>query len=138
MADQLEMRPVHFHLGPEVDLVWNRRLPELACAANALSLLMPHVEPYVVRSTRAALPLLDPPLRHLASGYIRQEAAHHHQHRRFNDLVAARYRGVGALEVAMAACYRWLGRRGGLHFGVAFAAGFETVAFAASRWVDHR
>jgi uncharacterized protein len=126
-------------LGEEVvDPVWNRRLPELSCAANAVSLLMPHVEPYVVRSTRAALPLLEPDLRRAAEGYLRQEAAHHRQHRRFNDALAGRYRGVPALDRAMARTYRWLERRGGIRFGVAFAAGFETVAFATARWVDRR
>lgn len=125
-------------IGTDVDPVWNRRLPELACAANGLSLLMPYVEPYIVRTTRRALPLLDPELRRSAESYLRQEASHHRLHRRFNDVIARRYRGVRTLERAMAATYGWLERRGGLGFGLAFAAGSETIAFALARWVDHR
>ena len=122
----------------DLDPMWNRRLPEFTCAANALSLLMPHVEPYVVRSTRAAVPLLEPELRAETERYLRQEASHHREHRRFNDVVAARYPGVASLECAMAATYRWLGRRGNLGFGVAYAAGFETIAFASARWIGPR
>ena len=136
--EQVQRWPTSPRIEPDVDPVWNRRLPELACAANALSLLMPYVEPYIVRTTRRTLPVLDTELRRSAESYLRQEAAHHRLHRRFNDVIAQRYRGVRTLERVMAATYRWLERRGGLGFGLAFAAGSETIAFAVARWVDHR
>ena len=136
MSTPLPVRPARFEYPPDLDPVWNRRLPELSCAANALSLLMPHVEPYVVRSTRRTLDRLDGPLRAQASAYLAQEAAHHVQHRRFNDLLGRRYRAVAPLERAMAAVFRRLDRRD-VSFAAAYAAGFETIAFASARWVDH-
>lgn len=136
MTDHLPLRRVRFEYPADLDPMWNRRLPELACAANALSLLMPHVEPYVVRSARAALPHLTGDLRDEAEAYCRQEASHHAQHRRFNAVIAARYRGVGHLDRVMGRAYAWLEGRAGSRFDVAFAAGAETVAFASARWVD--
>jgi predicted metal-dependent hydrolase len=138
MPDQPAARSARFSFPADLEPMWHRRLPELACAANALSLLMPHVEPYVVRVTRAAVPLLEPSLRTQTEHYLRQESSHHREHRRFNRIVADRYRGVETLERMMGACYRWLERRGSLGFGLAYASGFETIAFASARWVDHR
>lgn len=112
------------------------RVPEVACAATAVSLLMPHVEPYVVRSVRSALPSVeDPLLLDRARAYLRQEASHHAQHRRFNDAVCRRSPGLGRLDGWMGATYRRLGRRSPA-FGLAYAAGFEAVAFTAARWAD--
>ena len=138
----LTIRDMGFAYPDEFDPRWNPRVPEFAMVANAVSLLMPHAEPYVVKSSRAALVQIgDDPLDHtnLASrtrAYIHQEAQHHAEHRKFNDVVARRYR-TKLLERMMAATFRFLkGRSSG--FGIAFAAGFETVAFVVARWVDAR
>jgi predicted metal-dependent hydrolase len=99
-------------------------------------MLMPHVEPYFVRSIRARLPELGEPLRSRTAAYVAQEAQHHAQHRRFNALLAARCRGLARLERLMAATFARLGRQPGRPFDVAFAAGSETLAFGIARWVD--
>jgi predicted metal-dependent hydrolase len=113
-------------------------MPEVACAATAVSLLMPHVEPYVVRSVRRGLgDVADPRLRQRTSAYLRQEAAHHAQHRRFNDAVCRGSGALSRLDGWMARTYRFLERRGPA-FGLAYAAGFEAVAFTAARWADRR
>lgn len=118
--------------------MWNRRLPEFACAANSVSLLMPYVEPYVVRSVRTVLSELDGELRVDAAAYVRQEAQHHAQHRRFNDLLVVRYPSLHRVERWMDRTYGWLERTRTAKFNTAFAAGFEAIAFAAARWVDAR
>jgi predicted metal-dependent hydrolase len=111
-------------------------MPEVACAATAVSLLMPHVEPYVVRSVREALSgVEDPALRERTRAYLRQEAAHHAQHRRFNDAVCDGSGSLRVLDRWMARAFRFLDRRGPA-FGLAYAAGFESVAFTAARWAD--
>ena len=104
--------------------------------ANAVSLAMPFVEPYVIASTRAALPALDPGTRADAMLYIAQEARHQAQHRQFNALLRHRYRGTATVERWMAASYGGLHRRGTLAFNSAFAAGFETIAYSAARWIE--
>ncbi|MGN6693136.1 MAG: metal-dependent hydrolase [Aquihabitans sp.] len=140
MSDPLSVRRVRFEWPDELEPVWTPRTPELAIAANAVSLLMPHVEPYVVASTRAALAtglVTDRDLAAQAKAYATQEAQHHAQHRRFNDLLVARYDGLGRVDRAMAWTFAKLRKRS-TRFGLAFAAGFETIAFVSARWVDKR
>ena len=134
------VRRVRFEWPADLDPVWTRREPDLAIAANAVSLLMPHMEPYVVASVRSQLPTLrevDPDLAERATAYATQEAQHHGQHRRFNDLLGARYPGLARVERLMAWIFGKLRTRSPL-FGLAFAAGFECIAFTAARWVDKR
>ncbi|MCU1351176.1 MAG: hypothetical protein JWM05_385 [Acidimicrobiales bacterium] len=135
-AASLQTRAMRFDYPADMDPAWNPRLPEFACAANSVSLLMPYVEPYVVRSVRAALPQLDADLAAEARGYLDQERSHHVQHRRLNRILGARYPSVQRLETLMRRTFGWLGRRGSPEFGLAFAAGFETIAYTSARWTD--
>jgi predicted metal-dependent hydrolase len=131
---------VRFEWPDDLEPVWTPRTPELAIAANSVSLLMPHLEPYVVASARAALGqglVTDADLAAQAKAYATQEAQHHAQHRRFNDLLAGRYPGLGRVDRVMAWTFAKLRKRS-TRFGLAFAAGFETIAFVSARWVDKR
>jgi uncharacterized protein len=128
-------RRVGFEYPATLPVVWTPRFPELSAAANGVSLLMPHVEPYVVRSVRAQLDGLAPQPRAEAEAFIGQELRHHAQHRRFNDLLIAQVPGLARLDGWMRRTYRWLSRRSP-RFGLAFAAGSETVAFAIARWTE--
>jgi uncharacterized protein len=116
---------------------WTPAAPELTAVANAVSLAMPYVEPFVVTSVRSVLGDLEPELAARARAYAAQESAHHTVHRRFNDELRASGRGVAPIERALSAFYRRLGRCS-TAFRVAYAAAFESVAFAAARWVDPR
>jgi predicted metal-dependent hydrolase len=134
----LPHRRVRFAFPADLDPVWTPKLPELAIAANAVSLLMPHAEPYAVASVRSALAdgmVTDPDLAAAASGYAQQEAQHHGQHRRFNELLGRRYAGLARVERLLHWTFAKLRGRG-TRFGLAFAAGFETIAFVSARWVD--
>ena len=135
-APPLPVRKPRFEYPDDLALAWNGRMPELACAANSISLLMPYVEPYFVRSVRATLDDLDEPLRERTEDYLRQELQHHVQHRRFNELLAAQCPGLRRLEGWMRGVYGWLGRHRSRRFNVAFAAGSETIAFGIARWID--
>lgn len=129
---------MRFEWPDDLDPVWTPKVPELAIAANAVSMLMPHAEPYVVASTRAAIAtgmIADPDLAAQAQAYLSQEAQHHAQHQRFNDLLIARYGRLGRVDRGFARVFARLRRRS-TRFGLAFAAGFETIAFVAARWVD--
>jgi predicted metal-dependent hydrolase len=136
VTTDLPWRRIAFEFPGDLDPCWNRRLPEFAAAANAVSLLMPHAEPYFVRSVRAVIPRLDGPARAQAEAYVRQEVAHHAQHRRFNDLVVARHPGLARLERAIGRAYGGLGRRRDERYNLAFAAGSETIAYSLARWTE--
>jgi predicted metal-dependent hydrolase len=128
---------VAFEFPDDLSAVWSTRFPEFACAADGVSLLMPYVEPQVVRAVRGAVPLLgDDDLVERVEGYLFQERRHHRQHRRFNDLLTVQVPALRRIEGWMDRTYRWLGEHRSLRFNVAFAAGFETVAFATARWTE--
>jgi predicted metal-dependent hydrolase len=130
----LRLRRMRFSYPESMDVVWHPTIPEFACAANGVSMLMPYVEPYVVRSVRNVAPLLEGQLRSTTSAYLHQEGQHHAQHRRFNDLVVGRFPRLALCERLMSSVFRRLTDLPNQRFGVAFAAGFETVAYAAARW----
>lgn len=134
--EPLPARTVAFEFPSDFALAWHPAQPELAFAANSISLLMPYVEPYFVRSIRSTLDDLDEPLRSRTADYLKQELGHHVQHRRFNDRLAAQCPAIRRLEGGMRRVYRWLGRTRSSAFNVAFAAGSETIAFSIARWVD--
>jgi predicted metal-dependent hydrolase len=132
---------LRFEFPDDLALGWNPVYPELACAANSISLLMPYVEPYFVRSIRSTLPDLaatDGALEARTADYLRQELQHHVQHRRFNRLLAPQCGPIARLEAAMARTFAWLGRTRSPRFNVAFAAASESLAFGIARWVDRR
>jgi uncharacterized protein len=116
--------------------VWNPRLLELSHAANAVSLMMPHVEPYFVRTVRAALPQLDDDLRPAAERFAQEEAAHHAAHRHFDLVLRAAYPRTRHLDRLVGRTCGWLSRTRSLRFNLAFAAASETMAFALARWAD--
>lgn len=132
--------PVFAYPG-DLPVVWTPRCPEVAIGANALSMLMPHVEPWVVDVVRTAADELDPAdaelVRH-ARAYAAQEVAHHTRHRGFNEILVARRPALTRVDAGMARCFGFLRRHSGTRTGVAFAAGFETIAYAGARWTDRR
>lgn len=132
----LPARAVAFEYPDDVALAWNRRYPEMACAANAISLLMPYIEPYFARSIRAVADQLDEPLRARTDDYLRQELSHQRQHRRFNDLLVARHPGLARLERAARWAFLRLTRKRSARFNVAMVAAGESAAFGIARWID--
>jgi predicted metal-dependent hydrolase len=133
---RLPSRRVRFEFPDDLNPAWNPRVPEFAFAANGISLLMPYAEPYFVKTVESALPDIDAELAPRVEDFLRQERQHHGQHRRFNDLIGARYGGITRLEGWIGRTYGWLSRTRSLRFNLAFAAGSETIAFAIARWSD--
>ncbi len=58
----------------------------------------------------------------------------------FNEpqILLAQHPALRHVERWLASSYRFLHRRAGARFAVAYAAGFEATAFAAARWMDRR
>ena len=142
VGSPLPLRRVRFAWPDDTEPIWTPKVPEMAVAANAVSLQMPYLEPFVVRSVRRGLDDLaarpeSPDDEFLERGrvYVAQEAQHHAQHRRFNDVLLRRYPRLGRIERVLAWLFARLDRRS-TRFALAFAAGFETIAFIGARWVD--
>jgi uncharacterized protein len=123
-------------LPDRLDTGWNPSFPEFAAAANAVSLLMPHVEPYVARTVRSVVDELDEPLASQAEVFVAQELQHQAQHRRVNRMLLEGTPALRRVDRWAAVTYRWLSRRASTRWSLAFAAGFETSAFALARWSE--
>ncbi len=108
--------------------------------ANGLSLLMPALEPFVMKAVRtgAALPQLDDGLRIRALSFVHQEGAHQQAHRDFNRGLTAQVPVLRHIERAQRRVFRFLEDHGSTHSMLAHAAGAEAVAFFTARWVDRR
>ena len=131
-------RHVTFVYPDPFPVVWTPRFPELSAAANAVSLSMPHVEPYVVAAIRDGAAALSPddPLRAAVDGFVAQEREHHRQHRRCNDLMLEQVPSLRRVDGWMRRAYGWLRRTRSTRFGVAFAAASESLAFSLARWTE--
>ncbi len=139
MGEPIRHRDIKLEWPADTRAAWQSLKPEFSAACNGLSLGMPYGEPYVMAAVRGALGEIDDP--HLVAevhAYLEQEREHSRQHRRFNDIITAQHPALKRVEKWLARSYRFLQRRAGKRFAVAYAAGFEATAFAAARWMDNR
>ncbi len=115
---------------------WHPQLPEFAAGANAISLLMPHAEPYVISAVRAAArDVDDPTLTERAAVWAAQEASHFRAHRDFNRQLLEASGVARGLDRLGRFIFQRLRSRSPA-FGVAFAAAFEIIAFSSARWAE--
>ena len=139
MSNTMEVRRIHFDWDTDVDPDrWHHSMPEFGAGANAVSLLMPHAEPFVISAVRSGLNECPQPTEELTESvrlWASQEAAHFNAHRSFNRRLTERSRIARMLDRAANTTFTALSRRSG-GFGVAFAAAFELVAFSAARWAE--
>ncbi len=131
-----QVRSIRFEYDDSFAPEWHPRLPEFACVANAVSLMMPYAEPYIVKSVRRSIPRLDADLQAEATAYARQEMQHHKQHRKLNDIVVASNPKLRRVERAMDKTFSHLLEHRSQAFNLAFAAGFETLAYTGARWTE--
>ncbi|MBS1837576.1 MAG: metal-dependent hydrolase [Actinobacteria bacterium] len=132
------LRRPDLDVGAGTEVVWNRQSTEFVVAADAVSLLMPFVEPWFAASVRRAIPALDPSAAAAARTFVRQELEHQRQHRRFNAVLTARCPRLSRPQERMRRVYGWLARTRSLRFSLAFAAASETIAYSLARWTsDH-
>ncbi len=117
---------------------WHAPLPEFGAAANALSLLFPHGEAYVISVVRAALGELDDPDPALVASvqaWAEQEAAHLRAHRQFNASLTKVSKMARFLDRVGKKMFAMLKGRSPA-FGLAYAAAFEVIAFCSARWAE--
>jgi uncharacterized protein len=117
---------------------WTPRFPEVAAVANAVSMAMPHVEPFVIQAVRRVADRIDDPaLQSQLQRFVREEATHHAQHRRFNNLVMQRYPRLRLVDRCLNWTMRRLAKRSA-SIGTGFAAGFELAGLAVAVWLAPR
>lgn len=132
---QLPRRAVEFGIDDATDPWWNPIAPEFVAAANAVSLMMPYVEPFFARVVRQAADRFDGPLAVTAEQFAAQELSHQREHRRFNAAVRRCSPRVRHVERAMRWTFGRLGRRR-VESNLAFTAAAECIAYSLARWTS--
>jgi uncharacterized protein len=127
-----------FSYSDSFDPRWTPRFPEVAAVANAVSMAMPHVEPFVIRAVRRVEASIEEPALQLElKRFVREEASHHAQHRRFNQLLVSRYPRLRLLDRILGWTIQRIDNRSAA-LGTGFAAGFELAGLAVAMWLAPR
>ncbi|MEE4147000.1 MAG: metal-dependent hydrolase [Halieaceae bacterium] len=138
-VDEIVVRHFAFDFPVDLDPVWIPGNPVRSHFFNGLSMTMPYLEPYLIRSIlRAREHIDDPGLLEDMAGFNRQEANHFKCHRRYNELLKTNgYPELAALEDSMTAQYARLETRS-LRTQLAYSAGFESMTNGFTHWLITR
>jgi len=125
-----------FEFPDELDPVFVSGEPEESYGILGLSLLLPYLEPYLIRTMKVAKKqvtdseLLDDLMRFSA-----QEGQHYREHIKFNAAIRrSGFPGLAALEAGLEADYQRFSRTRSLRFNLAYAEGFEALTTASARF----
>ncbi|MDN5939919.1 MAG: metal-dependent hydrolase [Salinisphaera sp.] len=129
-------RKIPFEFPDDMEPLWIPGDPEFAAMVNGASLVMPYLEPFLVRTMREAVEQVqDPALRETGRAFNAQEQHHFQAHRRFNELLKnKRYAELADIEDAMKAAYARLNKRS-LRRRMAYTAGFETMTLGVTKFL---
>ena len=129
-------RKIPFDFPDDIDPQWIPNEPELSAMLNGASLTMPYLEPFLIRTMRAAAEQLDDgALKQQAQAFNMQEQHHFQAHRRFNEMLKSkRYPQLVQIEEQMKASYARLSQRS-LRTRMAYTAGFESMTLGVTKWL---
>ena len=110
--------------------------PEESYLMVGMSLLLPYLEPYLIRTMKIAKKeIQDPALVEALERFNAQEGQHYRQHHRFNEAIRLQgFPGLAPLEEKLAEDYRRFSDTKSLRFNLAYAEGFEALTTASARW----
>lgn len=136
MAHAIEVRKIPFEFDNDIPPVWHPTQREWSHMVNGASLTMPYLEPFLNRTMREALGKIhDPDLRADMDGFVRQEAQHYTNHRRYNETLKANgYPELANVEATFETDYEALEKRS-LEWRLAYSAGFETMTMGITEWL---
>lgn len=129
-------RRIAFDFSADLSPRWHPKDPEFAAMVCGASLVMPYLEPFLIRTMREVVQQLDEPRIHAQGrAFNAQEQWHYQTHRRFNDLLKANgYPELAAIETRMTASYARLAQRS-LRTRMAYTAGFESMTAGVTQWL---
>ncbi len=130
--EPITIRRMRFEFPAELDPVFIEGEPEESYVNVSMSLLLPYLEPYLIRTmTAAKAKVTDPVLREQLEGFIGQEGQHYREHAKFNEALRAKgFTSVAPLEQALEEDYRRFAKTRSLRFNLAYAEGFEAMTTA--------
>lgn len=135
--EAMTVRRMDFAFRPDMDLVFVKDDPEMSFMFLGAWMMLPYLEPFLIRTMRDALPhVTDPQLREDLKRFCAQEGEHFKQHAKANDLIRAlhpSYAALRPLEEELDVELKGFTRDKPLKFKLAYAEGFESMTSAMSR-----
>jgi len=130
----ITVRRPRFEYPDQLDPVIIPGEPEESCVFVGLSLLLPYLEPYLIRTMKEAkAKISDPELLEEVKRFSAQEGQHYREHRRFNAAIRMQeFPELAALEEGLERDYQRLSRSRSLRFNLAYAEGFEAMTTATA------
>jgi hypothetical protein len=137
MAD-IEVRKIRFSFDEPFDFEVSDEQLGAMLGPLALSMTMPYLEPYLIRTMKAALKQIeDPSLAEDVRRFSQQEGHHYRNHALLNDQIRAQFDqanadALRAIEASLEADYQRFTHSRPLRFNLAYAEGFEAMTCAAA------
>lgn len=127
---------MQFEFPDGIDPIIVEGQPEESFRTLGMSLLLPYLEPYLIRTMNEAKKRIrDRELLADLEHFNAQEGQHYRQHRLFNEAVRmAEFPELAGLEAELDADYRRFSEERSLKFNLAYAEGFEALTTAAARY----
>ena len=119
------------------DALWLPGLPSFSHQMNGGSLLLPYLEPYLIKVMRAARPRLEqeaPELLEDVDVFNRQEANHYKVHAAYNRVMREQYPGLEAFEAEIRADFERFLAEKPLAWNLAYCEGFESIGVVQSEF----
>ncbi len=134
------VRQMDFDFPQGIDPVVVEGDPEQSYLMIGLSLLLPYLEPYLIRTMKEAKKHInDPHLRDDLERFSAQEGQHYKQHIKLNEaLNLEAFPKLPEMEAKLDADYRRFSKEKSLRFNLAYAEGFEALTTASARFTFER
>lgn len=133
----MTVRRLDFGFTPDMDRVFIKDDPETSFMFLGAWMMLPYLEPYLIRTMRDALPhIRDAKLKEELKRFCAQEGEHFRQHAKANDLIRAlhpSYEALRPLEKELDDEFKRFTKEKPLKFNLAYAEGFESMTSAASK-----
>lgn len=133
---EMTIRRLAFEFSPEMERVFVKDDPETSYMFLGAWMMLPYLEPYLIRTMRQALPqIADPQLKSDLKHFCAQEGEHFKQHAKANEIIRGLHPGfaaVLALEAELDEEYKRFSKEKPLAFNLAYAEGFESMTSAVS------
>ena len=126
--NRIQVRQPSFDFSAGARGIWNPAQPELSHLLNAFQLALPYLEPYFIDAVkRASEKLTDPRLKEDAQAFCAQEANHARQHRKYCEMLHARYPRLEEFEAAVRQSLLDSRKNDPLEWRLAYTAGYELI-----------
>ncbi len=134
--NSITVRQMDFSFSEGLDPVLVPGEPEQSYLMVGLSLLLPYLEPYLIRTMKVAKKKVsDPELVANLDRFNAQEGQHYRQHMNFNKAVRLQgFPKLAELEADLEADYQRFTKTRSVRFNLAYAEGFEALTTASARF----